>query len=245
MQLPGDVQIRSTTDSRIRQSPAFLSLPREAPSQNDFRTARTVTSGFDWTESSHTKGRQYSVFRGKTVDSAVLARSIQAVEGRRQALQREASSLLPPPVRRRLYEAEKKQAHDYSALKSQRLMLIKQQRILENDYPEGILGQATQPSGSKVFAQSARTIARTDQLVGMTRTSPDIEFGNPASGTTSPVLPKYQLKRFPEVFKHHYHDTNEALFVPGGTSQDLGRLERLTQLTRGNRPFNIVTGTSY
>jgi len=239
VQLPADLQIRSTTDSRIRPSPAFLSLPREAPPATDFASARSATD-FDWTDSEKTKD-----FRKQQVDSVALARGIQGAEERKKALQKESARLLPPPARRQLYEAEKKQGADYSALKSQRLLLMKQQRILEHGYPDGLIRQGTREGRSKVFSQSARAVTRTSNLQIQRKTSPDIEFGHPESGSTSPVPPRFQLKRFPELFKHHYHDTHEALFIPGGDTQGTGRLERLTQLTRGNRAYNIVSGTSY
>ena len=239
VQLPADLQIRSTTDSRIRPSPAFLSLPREAPPAPEFVSARS-TSDFDWTDSEKTKD-----FRKRQVDTVALAKGIHTAEERKAALQKESARLLPPPARRQLYEAEKKQGMDYFALKSQRLLLMKQQRILENAYPDGLIRQGTREGRSKVFSQSARAVARTSNLKLQRRTSPDVEFGNPESGSTSPVPPRFQLKRFPEIYKHHYHDTHQALFIPGGETQGIGRLDRLTQLTRGNRAYNIVSGTSY
>ena len=239
MQLPPDMQIRSTTDSRIRPSPAFLSLPREAPPATDFQSARTALE-FDWKAPEATQD-----FRKRPVDTVALGKSIQAAEGRKLALEKESARLLPPPARRQLYEAEKKQSMDYTNMKSQRLLLIKQQRILEHAYPDGLIRQGTREGRSKTLTQSSRTVDRTSTLQFKRRTSPDIEFGNPEFGSTSPVLPRFQLKRFPEIYKHHYHDTHQALFIPDPDHQEAGRLDRLTQLTRGNRVYNIVSGTSY
>jgi hypothetical protein len=125
-------------------------------------------------------------------------------------------------ARRQLAVAEKKQEKDFAVFKSQRAMITKQQRLLANQPQSDLTGISNRPL-------SARPL------------NPQLQSGI-AFGLSPPSPPaRPQLKRFPD----RDHNTFQTLFHPASQPQVDPRKERLLQLTRGSRPFNIVTGTGY
>ena len=200
--------LRRTTEAKIRPSPAFLAVPRDTPLMQDSSPPRRPASA--------TATRRYA----PDLDLVeTLARGMTAASGRRQELAGEARTLMSAKARLKLAEAEKKQEKHFAALKSQRAMITKQQRLLANLPKSDISGLQSAPN--RPF--SARPV--NPQLQS------SIAFGlSPPSPITRP-----QLKRFPD----REHNTFQTIFRP---SSQPGTDPR--QL-RGGRPFNIVTGTSY
>ena len=150
-----------------------------------------------------------------------LSRGMTASSCRRQELAGEARTLMSAKARRQLAVAEKKQEKDFAAFKSQRAMITKQQRLLANQPQSDFTGLPNRPV-------SARPV--NSQLQS------SIGFGlSPPSPPARPLL-----KRFPD----RDHNTFQTLFRPAPQSQADPRKEQLLQLTRGSRPFNIVTGAA-
>lgn len=148
-----------------------------------------------------------------------LSRGMTASSCRRQELAVEARTLMSAKARMQLAVAEKKQEKDFAAFKSQRAMITKQQRLLANQL------QSAEVPNRPVSARPLNP-----------QMGSSIGFGLylPASPT------RPQLKRFPD----RDHNTFQTLFTPASQAQADPHREKLLQITRTTRPFNIVTGAS-
>lgn len=92
--------------------------------------------------------------------------------------------------------------------------------------------------------ENLRRHARAMMMMKNTGTSPGIEFSH--SNTEFPLAEKPRgLKRVEEELPQQYHNTHNSLFVPTKQSGSPERSQRLKDLWRGNRDFNIISGAYF
>lgn len=242
-----------TVDTNIRPSPAFLTLPRSSGVTATIHTSAPMTVGI--VTHAQFQDTQQPVKLSKK-DPIEIAKRMQKIEQELKGIKEAQYDRLPPNRRKQLFEGEKKREQQLKKLKEEKAMITKQNRIIKSGYPEGILGvDSPNLPDTKLYWKEQKDIERSKSLqqnrwqqraqnmMKNTSTSPGITFSNPNSAEVP--AEKARAKKRVEEVPEQYHDTFGALFIPKVQKRDPERAERLKELNRGERNFDIVSGAYY
>lgn len=242
-----------TVDTNIRPSPAFLTLPRSSAIIAPVPTQAPVITGVV-THTQFQDNQQPISIQKK--DHIEISKKMQKIEQELKGIREAQMERVTPDRRRQLFEGEKKREQMLKKLKEEKAMITKQNRIIKSGYPEGILGvDAPNLPDTKLYWKEQKEIERSRSLqanrwqqraqniMKNTSTSPGITFSNPNSAE----LPgeKVRAKKKVDEIPEQYHDTFGALFVPKTEKRDPDRAQRLKELNRGERNFDIISGAYY
>ena len=231
-----------TANSSIRPSAAFLTLPRTQPPVQalEKKTGNTLI---------HQSGNPYSP---PVPNVEHITSQMVTIENQRQADLKELSKVIPPSKRKQLFEAEKHRNQEFLRLKHEKIKETKKNRILSNEYRGAILGvdvQDRSKSKSSTYMKGSdqvleiRKKLRSENISKHTKPNPNIQFFNSDQNAAMEEKPR-GLKKVEEI-PSHYHDTYHALFVNKPSTTNPERSDRLKNLWRGCRDFNIVTGVLF
>lgn len=148
--------LRLHTGMKIRPSPAFLGVPRDAPLLMDAvkRPMSAATS------------------RRPAPEIDALNKEITAAMWKKRELESRGSDFLSPKERRKLAEAEKKQELDLSMYKTQRALLTKQQRIMVNEGKSEV--RVMRPVSARPVNMQLKSSFTFNETAPMTPTRPQI-----------------------------------------------------------------------
>jgi hypothetical protein len=233
--------------SSIRPSATFMSEPRD----------RKVASTIDKPQGSPLVTWSSKSKSPTRANLSEISSKMKEIEKEQKKAESNYSKLLSPSKRKQLFEAEKERLKKYSELKKARLEEVKNSRIVTIGYPEGILGvdSPQRPEVSPYYYKiqreneklskslAASRISRAMYIMNKTTASSQIQFFN-EKNTEVPVEKPCGIKKV-ENLPIHYHDTHEVLFTPSINTVSPERSERLKNIWRGQRNFNIINGTDY
>ena len=235
------------TNSSIRPSAAFLSLPRDQP---------PIQSLLKSSENSLIPSSQAKTYTAPTVDVDVISKKLHHLDEQRARDDQELCKIIPPAKRRQLFEAEKHRNKVYSKLKQEKLAETKKDRVVRNEYRSGVLGvDLTERKSGKSATWGTKEAVRNEKSVETNRAlrahnimvhtapSPNVQFFNTGVTEGEPEKPR-GLKKVQEI-PQHYHDTYSALFIPKPRNDNTERTQRLKELWRGNRDFDIISGSYF
>lgn len=231
------------TNSSIRPSAAFLSLPREQPPiQSFYKTSEN---------SLIPKNSQTSPYVVPVVDVDVLSKKLLTLEQQQAKDEQEARKIISPGKRRQLFEAEKYRNQVYAKTKHEKLDETKKDRVVRNEYRSGVLGvSVTERKCAKSMTWrnknnncTDKMVLRTENIKTHTAPNPNIQFYNTKHSEGEPEKPR-GLKKVDEI-PEHYHDTYNALFIAKSKNPNTERTQRLKELWRGNRDFDIISGSYF
>ena len=188
---------------------------------------------------------------------ADISKKMKELDLQRESDLKEQSKIMVPQRRRQLFEAEKHRNKIYSQLKNEKLLAIKQKRIIEAAYPSGILGvdsperidkspnylKFQKDNDMRQKRDMDNRINRAKNIMNHTSPSPNIQFFNESN--TKIILEKPRGPKRTEEVPNHYHNTHEAIFKPEFEYKLSDRSLRLKELCRGSRAFNIISGVNY
>lgn len=235
--------------SSIKPSASFLSYNRDNQPLHNIEKPQG-SSLLEYKDEKYGK----NPFQG---DPLITNFKMKELEDMRRRDMLEYQKVLSPFKRRQLLEAEKTRNQAYSELKNERLLGVKRQRILKGEYPEGILGvdSARRADFSPLYANKQKEYEKYDKEKTVSRLNRAknimdhtcanqkiVFFNDPRS---EDVKEKATGMKRAEDGSRHYHDTYAALFTPESFKSQNERAERLLQLGRGNRDFNIISGAEY
>ena len=191
----------------------------------------------------------------RAVEVNVISKKLHQLENQKTKDDLEYRKTIPPSKRRQLFEAERHREKMYTKLKNQKLQEIKKQRIINNAYRSGALGINLFENDNKFSSwkrksqdldqqlNETKKAARTQNIMMHTAPSPNIQFFNTKHTEAEQAKPR-GLKKVDEI-PEHYHDTHNALFVPKPKVDNYERTQRLKELWRGNRDFDIISGSYF
>ena len=201
-------------------------------------------------------GKSPSPQRKNLAEISAKMKELEKVQAKNEE---EYTKLLSPGKRRQLFEAEKERLKQYASLKKERLEEVKNDRIVKIGYPGGILGidSPDRPEASTYYCKVQKDNEKVKRnlvqnrmnraMFIMNKTSPNynIQFFNEKEGEGDRAEDRQRGIRRVEQGAVHYHDTYDALFTPLKDSSSPERAERLKQIWRGNRKFDIISGSEY
>ena len=91
--------------------------------------------------------------------------------------------------------------------------------------------------------QAENRITRAKYIMNHTEANPNIQFFNEKNNEI-PEEKKEGIKRV-DITGIHYHDTHTSLFTSLPIKNSPDRSDRLQQILRGGRTFNIISGNEY
>lgn len=235
-----------TSNSSIRPSAAFLSLARTQPPVQFLEKPKGNTL-------IHSSVHPYSP---PVLNIEKVSGQLASLEEKRTKDAQEYLKVIPPSKRRQLFEAEKHRNREYLKLKHQKIRETKKERVLSSEYRSGVLGVEI---GRRDHVKSAncclkvaedndkanklRKNFRTQNIMNHTSPSANIQFFNTKFSEGEKEKPR-GLKKVEEI-PGHYHNTYNTLFVTKPETSNPERSERLKDLWRGNRNFNIISGVLF
>lgn len=236
-----------TGTSSIRPSAAFLTLTRSQPPILPLE--KPQPSSLIYTNTSQKS------YTPPTLDIDKTTKRLQSLESQRKKDEQEILKVIPPSKRRQLFEAEKHRNKQYLNLKHEKILETKKERVICSEYRSGVLGVNSERMHARnVWVKSVdkdaekgveeRKVARAMNIMNHTAPSANIQFFNSRAEEVQQGERNRGLRRVEEI-PQHYHDTYNALFVPKPTSSNPDRTQRLKELWRGNREFDIVSGAAY
>ena len=238
------------SNGSIRPSAAFLAQSRNQPPIQSLEKTTTSTL--------ITKNLEKKCYTPPTVDIGEISKRLTSLEQQRIKDDQEFVKVIPPSKRRQLFEAEKHRNKVYSKLKNQKLSETKKERVIHNEYRNGILGvniterndlksvtwwNKIRENDEKNHCNEEKRNLRTQNIKIQTAPSPNIQFFNSNATEAEPLKPR-GLKKVDEI-PQHYHNTHAALFVPIPQVENTERTQRLKELWRGNRDFDIISGSYF
>lgn len=236
------------SNSSIRPSAAFMSLNRSQP------PVQSLEKSFGNTLIHKSDTRRS--FTPPSLDIEKVSKQLVNMEKERARDNLEYMKTIPPSKRKQLFEAEKHRNKQYLKLKHDKIEETKKERVLTNGFRSGVLGVniterstinyknwGTLNKDSEESNAELHRKARAMNILGHTAPSANIQFFNPYSNEAEPEKAR-GLKKVEEI-PEHYHDTHNALFVPKPESSNVERTQRLKELWRGNRDFNIISGAYF
>lgn len=235
------------SNNSIRPSATFMSLNRDNPPIQLLDKCQSNTL--------ITQSNTQRTYTPPTLDIGKISKELVTMEKDKVKSNEEYMKIIPPSRRRQLFEAEKHRNKEFLKLKHDKILETKKQRVLSNEYKSGILG--VNPTERSAFNskhwESNKTYkndqsdyhskARSMNIMKHTMPNANIPFFNPYTSEPDPEKPR-GLRRVTEI-PEHYHDTHHAVFVPKPKSTNLDRTQRLKELWRGNRDFNIISGAYF
>lgn len=232
------------SNSSIRPSAAFLALSRDRP------PVQALEKLFG--DSLAATGPDKKPYTLPIVELDEISKKLNTIETQKKKDELEYIKTIPPSKRRQLFEAEKHRNKVYSELKQQKLTETKRDRILQNEYRSGIIGVniSKSPNDYNKKIQEIehqndenRKTFRMHNIMNYTAPSANIQFFNTGVNEAEKDKPR-GLKRVEEI-PEHYHDTQKALFEPKFSTTNPERTQRLKELWRGNRDFDIISGSYF
>lgn len=235
-----------TSNSSIRPSAAFLSLPRTQPPVQPLEKPKGNTL-------IHPSSNPYTA---PVLNLEKISKDLTTLEEKRIKDAQEYLKVIPPSKRKQLFEAEKHRNKEYLKLKHEKIRETKKERVLSSGYRSGVLGvdlgRRDQIKSASLGVKSTecddkskeiRRGLRTQNIMSHTSPSANIQFFNSKHVEGEQEKPR-GLKKVEEI-PSHYHNTYNTLFVTKPETCNPDRSERLKDLWRGNRNFNIISGVLF
>lgn len=186
----------------------------------------------------------------KNPDIIQISQQLVKIEEEKKEIIKESGKIIPPSKRKQLFEAEKHRNKVHSDLKTQKLLILKKQRIIKGEYPLGILGidSPSRPDKSpnysllqlkdqkKIQEDGLKRRFRAQNIITHTSPSPNFQFFNETS--VSPELEKPRGLKKVEILPSNFHNTHASLFESKPRPLPIRKWQ-------DKRDFNIISGVKY